>query len=108
MKNNSLNYSMKSKVLLVLAIFLFLNVWPAIETSFGQAPTATNIQGVQSQVQSSANGIIQMVKYVIGAVLFVALVTVVYMVATNHPKSKEYIIGWIVALVVYIIAVAIM
>src|ERR1035437_5716854 len=108
MKSTTLTNFFKSKVFWILSIFLILNLYPAIENSFGQDPKVRDISGVTTAVKNSATNIIQMAKYIIGAVLFIALIGVIYMVASNHPKSKEAIIGWIVALVVYIIAVAVM
>ena len=107
MKKIYLMKNLDKKAFWILSMVLILNLYPAIQ-SFGQAPKATDINGVQTAVQNSATSMIQMAKYIIGAVLFIALIGVVYMVASNHPKSKEAIIGWVVALVVYIIAVTIM
>jgi len=108
MKNNTLTSIFKSKAFWILSIFFVLNFYPAIETSYCQDPKVKDIKGIETQVKNSATSMIQMAKYIIGAVLFIALITVIYMVASNHPKSKEAIIGWIVALVVYFIAVAVM
>jgi hypothetical protein len=108
MKNSFVKSILKSKAFWVLSIFLLLNLYPVVQTTYGQEPKVTSINGIESQVKTSATSLIQMAKYIIGAVLFIALIGVIYMVASNHPKSKEGIIGWIVALVVYCIAVAVM
>ena len=44
-------------------------------------------------------------KYVIGASLFVALIVVIYHVATNSPKAKTAIVSWVIAVVIYCIAI---
>jgi hypothetical protein len=59
---------------------------------------------LEDTVQETTTSIIDIVGYIIGGVLAIGLIVVVYMVATSHPKARDYIIGWFIALVVYIIA----
>lgn len=94
----------KMKAFWLLSIFFALNFTPVV---YAQAPKVKDITGVETEVKKSATSLINMSKYIIGAVLFIALIGVIYSVASNHPKSKEFIVGWIVAVVVYIIALTV-
>lgn len=70
-------------------------------------PKIKNINEISGEVKSASTAIGDMAKYIIGAVLFIALIGVIYMVASSHPKSKEAVIGWIAAIIIYIIAISI-
>jgi hypothetical protein len=37
--------------------------------------------------------------YLTGAMLAISLIFVVYALSTNKPHAKEYLIGWIIALI---------
>ena len=43
-------------------------------------------------------------EYILAAVLGIALVFVIYSLATNNPHAKEYLLGWIIAVVVIMVA----
>ena len=47
---------------------------------------------------------VNIAKYGIGGVFAVALVFVIYSIATNQPHAKEYGVGWIVAFIFYLVA----
>lgn len=57
-----------------------------------------------SAVKTATDGVVKtgilIAKSIIGLVLAIALITVIYKVATNDPHSTQYIIGFIVAVVV--------
>lgn len=59
---------------------------------------------VQSTAEDGANTILEVAKYVLAAVLAVALIFVIYALATNNPHAKDYLLGWIIAVVVIMIA----
>ena len=42
--------------------------------------------------------------FILAAVLGIALVFVIYSLATNNPHAKEYLLGWIIAVVVIMVA----
>ena len=42
--------------------------------------------------------------HILAAVLGIALVFVIYSLATNNPHAKEYLLGWIIAVVVIMVA----
>ena len=48
--------------------------------------------------------ILDVAKYILAAVLGIALVFVIYSLATNNPHAKEYLLGWIIAVVVIMVA----
>lgn len=93
------------RLMIFVCLSLILNV--AISTSVVGQVKIKSISEVESQVKSSATSLKTMATYIIGAVLFISLISVIYMVATSNPKSKEWVIGWIVAVIVYIIAISI-
>jgi uncharacterized BrkB/YihY/UPF0761 family membrane protein len=91
---------------LIMLMFLFTLTLSVPVNVMGQ-PKITSLTEVEEKVKDSSTSIGNMAKYIIGAVLLIALIGVIYMVASSHPKSKEAVIGWIVAIVVYIIAISI-
>lgn len=100
MRNLKMSFA---KILLVFMGCMMLTVLVPIE-SHAQVKI-NDISQVTGEVQKASTAMADMAKYIIGAVLFIALIGVIYMVASSHPKSKEAVIGWIAAIVVYIIAI---
>jgi Phage Coat protein B. len=107
MKTIAMKNVFRMKAFWLLSMFLVLNFSPVVVSSFAQAPKVQSITEVESKVKDSATSMITMAKYIIGAVLIIALIGVIYAVASNHPKSKEFVIGWVVAVVVYIVGIAV-
>jgi cytochrome bd-type quinol oxidase subunit 2 len=94
--------SMISKVMVLFAFLGFLSVmYPQVVYS------QPNLNQIDQQVQAATTSFKTWAKLAIGVVFFIALIWVVYNVATNHPKAKEMVIGFIVAVVIYAIACAI-
>lgn len=56
------------------------------------------------QAKEGADTILDVAKYILAAVLGIALVFVIYSLATNNPHAKEYLLGWIIAVVVIMVA----
>lgn len=63
-----------------------------------------SLSEVQSTAEEGANTILEVAKYVLAAVLAVALIFVIYALATNNPHAKDYLLGWVIAVVVIMIA----
>lgn len=74
--------------------------------SFSQ-PKISSLSEIESQAKSGIDTIINISKYAIGGVMAIALIFIIYAMATNNPKGKDYLIGWVVALIVYLIGIAI-
>ena len=56
------------------------------------------------KAKEGADTILDVAKYILAAVLGIALVFVIYSLATNNPHAKEYLLGWIIAVVVIMVA----
>lgn len=56
------------------------------------------------KLQEGSDTILNIAKYVLAAVLGIALVFVIYSLATNNPHAKEYLLGWIIAVAVIMVA----
>jgi hypothetical protein len=68
----------------------------------------TSLSEIEGKAKEGADTIINIAKYAIGAVLFLALIFVIYAIATNKQNAREYAIGWVIALVVYLIGISIL
>ena len=62
------------------------------------------IWGIVPKAKEGADTILDVAKYILAAVLGIALVFVIYSLATNNPHAKEYLLGWIIAVVVIMVA----
>jgi heme/copper-type cytochrome/quinol oxidase subunit 4 len=91
-------------LLAMLAMFMFA-VAPDIIAQGGVK--IQSLSEVQSQAETGSDTVLNIAKYVIAAVLGVGLIFVVYSLATSNPRAKEYVIGWIIAVVITLIAFAI-
>lgn len=81
--------------------FLFIIV-PEVAAQSGLK--IQSLSEVESTAQDGANSILNVAKYVLAAVLAVALIFVIYALATNNPHAKDYLLGWIIAVVVIMVA----
>jgi len=55
--------------------------------------------GIFSGVESASRSLNKTLKIVIGSVLAIGLLVVIYMVATSNPRSRDFVIGWVIAAV---------
>ena len=81
-------------------MFLFMVVAP-IEL---EAQSGLKISSLSDTAKEGADTILDVAKYILAAVLGIALVFVIYSLATNNPHAKEYLLGWIIAVVVIMVA----
>ena len=66
----------------------------------------TDYTRIESEVQRATGSIRTIVQYILYSALFIALIHVVYSVATSNPKMKDIIISWGVALIVLYLGMA--
>ncbi|MCQ2208706.1 MAG: hypothetical protein MJZ34_00270 [Paludibacteraceae bacterium] len=66
-----------------------------------------SVSDMNNQVKDASSAVVTMAQYVVAAVLGVALIFVIYALATSSQRAKEYLIGWIIAVVVCLIAKAV-
>ena len=64
----------------------------------------SSLSEVTDTAKEGADTILDVAKYILAAVLGIALVFVIYSLATNNPHAKEYLLGWIIAVVVIMVA----
>lgn len=64
----------------------------------------SSLAEVTDTAREGADTILDVAKYILAAVLGIALVFVIYSLATNNPHAKEYLLGWIIAVVVIMVA----
>lgn len=97
----------KRPLTLVTLTLLFLFTVPAaIETSVATAQglKIQSISEIEEKAKESTDTIINIGKYIVSSALAIGLIFVVYALATSNPHAKEYLIGWIIAVVVVVIA----
>lgn len=98
---------LSSRTVLMLLMFFTISVATPVAT-MAQKELNITMDQLNDKVGEASEGMAKMAKTIIGAVLFIALIGVIYMVASSHPKSKEAVIGWIVAVIIYIIAISLL
>ncbi len=63
-----------------------------------------SLQDVEEKAKEGSDTIVNIGKYVLGAVLIVTLVYVIYAVSSNQPHAKEMAFGWIIAVIIIMVA----
>jgi hypothetical protein len=85
-------------------IFTFLIFFTLLGTAqVAEAQSGLKINSlseVTDKAKEGADTILDVAKYILAAVL----VFVIYSLATNNPHAKEYLLGWIIAVVVIMVA----
>ncbi len=84
-------------------MFLFMVTAP-IEIEAQSGLKISSLSEVTDTAKEGADTILDVAKYILAAVLGIALVFVIYSLATNNPHAKEYLLGWIIAVVVIMVA----
>ena len=85
----------------LLVFFMLLGTAQVVEAQSG---LKINSLSVTDKAKEGADTILDVAKYILAAVLGIALVFVIYSLATNNPHAKEYLLGWIIAVVVIMVA----
>ena len=73
-------------------MFLFMVVAP-IELEAQSGLKISSLSEVTDTAKEGADTILDVAKYILAAVLGIALVFVIYSLATNNPHAKEYLLG---------------
>ena len=84
-------------------MFLFM-VAAQIELEAQSGLKISSLSEVTDTAKEGADTILDVAKYILAAVLGIALVFVINSLATNNPHAKEYLLGWIIAVVVIMVA----
>lgn len=62
-----------------------------------------NFSSITSEVKTAGQSFMQIIDIAIMIGLGLALISVVYMVATKNQHAKEWVVGFVVALMVYLL-----
>lgn len=87
-----------------LSLMFLLTVAVSIEIEAQSGLKISSLSEVTDTAKEGADTILDVAKYILAAVLGIALVFVIYSLATNNPHAKEYLLGWIIAVVVIMVA----
>lgn len=103
LKQSTVFLNAYKRVFIILGTFLFFYVClPEIADAQGGIKI-TDLSEIENKTQEGSDTIVKIAKYVMAAALTIALVFVVYALSTNNPHAKEYLIGWIVAVIVVLV-----
>jgi len=93
----------KNKLLLLMMVF---TLSASVDVVYAQsyALKISSISQIESTAKEGSDAVKSIALYVVGAVLAIGLIFVIYALATSNPKAKEYLIGWIIAVIVILIA----
>lgn len=95
---------LKSKATLLLMFFVLGTATPIV--SLVAQPKITDFSAMESEVSKASTSMINIAKIVIGVVFAIGLIFVIYNVITKNAHAKEWVIGYIIGLVLYIVFVA--
>lgn len=87
---------------ILLVFFMLLGTAQVVEAQSGLK--INSLSEVTDKAKEGADTVLDVAKYILAAVLGIALVFVIYSLATNNPHAKEYLLGWIIAVVVIMVA----
>ena len=104
MKPNFIKLKRKINKTLFISIATLFAFWNAPIEVFGQGGVKiTSLAEVESKAKEGSDAMTNIAKYVIAAALAIGLLFVVYQIANNNPKAKEYGLAWIIAVVIVMI-----
>jgi uncharacterized BrkB/YihY/UPF0761 family membrane protein len=94
------------RIIILSGVFVLLFVLPLAIGSYVEAQglKISSVSEVENKAKESTDSIINIAKYVVSSALAIGLIFVVYAMATSNPHAKEYLIGWVIAVVVVVIA----
>lgn len=92
------------RVFMILGTFMFFYILlPEVIDAQGGIKI-TSLSEIESKAKEGSDTTLNIAKYILGTVLGVALVFVIYALSTNNPHGKDFLIGWIVSVVVILVA----
>lgn len=104
LKKNENLVKMNKRLIMIFGLFILtFVVVPEILAQTGSIKISS-LSDVESKAQEGSDTIIVIAKYALGVALAVALIFVIYALASNNPHAKEYLLGWIIAVAVIMVA----
>jgi uncharacterized membrane protein len=97
---------LRKSVIMFGLMMVCLFVLPIVAGSYieAQGLKISSVSEVEAKAKESTDSVINIAKYVVSSALAIGLIFVVYAMATSNPHAKEYLIGWVIAVIVVIIA----
>lgn len=93
------------RVLMILGLVLLTSIlFPIVANADGGGLKISSLSEVEEKAKEGSDTVVNVGKYILGAVLVVALIFVIYGLATNQPHAKELLLGWVVAVIVIMVA----
>lgn len=104
-KVRKLSFMLINKRMLVIMGLVLLTsvVFPIVAEAQGGLKISS-LADVEEKAKEGSDTIVNIGKYVLGAVLIVTLVYVIYAVSSNQPHAKEMAFGWIIAVIIIMVA----
>lgn len=103
LRNKLVNVNCRLSKWVISLMFLFMITAP-VKMEAQSCLKISSLSEVTDTAKEGADTILDVAKYILAAVLGIALVFVIYSLATNNPHAKEYLLGWIIAVVVIMVA----
>lgn len=101
---NSLHKHTTNLLRTLFFLFFAFHLGAFVLDADAQGIKINSLSEIQNKAREGADTITTVAKYVLGSVLAIALVFVIYSLATNNPHAKDYLLGWVVAVVVIMVA----
>lgn len=92
------------RIIMIMGIVLLTSViFPIVADAQGGLKI-NSLSEVEEKAKEGSDTIVNIGKYVLGAVLIVTLIYVIYAVSFNQPHAKEMAFGWIIAVIIIMVA----
>lgn len=92
------------RVIMILGLVLLTSVILPIAADAQGGMKISSLSEVEDKAKEGSDTIVNIGKYVLAAVLIVTLVYVIYAVSSNQPHAKEMAFGWIIAVIIIMVA----
>lgn len=95
---------LQKRFLMILGLVLLTSIiFPEVADAQGGLKISS-LTDVEEKAKEGSDTIVNIGKYVLAAVLVVTLVYVIYAVSSNQPHAKEMAFGWIIAVIIIMVA----
>ena len=85
---------------MILGLVLLTSILFPIVANADGGLKISSLSEVEEKAKEGSDTIVNIGKYILGAVLIVTLVYVIYAVSSNQPHAKEMAFGWIIAVII--------
>lgn len=97
--------NLKSKwLMIIMATFMVINVTNYYAVTTVKAQVDFDLRDLEDEASDTSDAIVNIVKYIMTGVLALGLIVMIYKVITSDPRSREWVIGWFLGAVIYVVA----